>query len=238
MKFSMSPISSSPPPVSSAGAKLSVVAALSLVFGLLGFTVIGGLVSIVLGFIANVRIGRSEGRLRGRGLAWTGIIMSAVWLLALAVGIVGFVLPTFAKMQSGAMPYPGSGQDNFHRLLKATHFYQGDNGGKYPPAENWCVTLRQNLGARAEQALHRPGNPPNSDYGYGYNAAVAGLTSAEVNAKTVVFFELETPAANAAGGEELLRHSTGPNDVVFVCSADGRVTRLGTNNLATLRWKP
>ncbi len=234
----MSPTSSSPPPVSAAGAKLSVVAVLSLVFGLLGFTVIGGLVSILLGFIANVRISRSAGGLRGHGFAWTGIIMSAVWLLTLTVIVVGFVLPTFAKMQSGAMPYPGTGQDNFHRLLKATHFYQGDNGGKYPPAENWCVTLRANLGARAEQVLHRPGTPPNSDYGYGYNSAVAGLTPAEVNPQTVVFFELETPAANAAGGEELLRHPVGPNDVVFVCSANGRVTRVGSTNLTTLRWKP
>lgn len=234
----MSPTSSSPPSVSATGAKLSVVAVLSLVFGLLGFTVIGGLVSILLGFIANMRISRSAGRLRGHGFAWTGIIMSAVWLLTLTVVVVGFVLPTFAKMQSGAMPFPGSGHDNLRRLNKAVRFYQGDNGGKFPPTENWCVTLRPLLGARAEQVLHRPGSQPNSDYGYGYNAAVAGLTTAELNAKTVVFFELETPAANAAGGEELLRHPTLPNDYVFVCSADGNIARVASTNLATLRWKP
>jgi Domain of unknown function (DUF4190) len=237
----LSHVNSAPPPPANATApspKLSVVAVLAFMAGVLGFTVIGSIVGMVLGLVAKFRINRSEGRLRGRGFAWAGIILSAVWLVALTVAVVGFLLPAIAKAQAGMLNYPGGGERNLLRLGKAVQFYQDDNGGKFPPGENWCATLRPLLGARAELILRRPGAATGSACGYGYNAAVAGLTSAEVNAKTVIFFELDSPACDIAGGADLLRHPVNERDRVLVYLANGRVSAVVATNLATLRWKP
>jgi hypothetical protein len=217
-----------------AGTRLSVLAVLSLVFGALGFTVIGSLFGILLGIIAKFCIGRSDGRLRGRGLATAGMILSAVWLLACVVAY-GVVAP---KIVRRAFIGDRGSYDNLRRLNQAVGLYRGDSGGKYPPAESWCTALRPNLGARADSVLRTAGTPPDQTYAYGYNAEVAGLTPAEVNPKTVLFFELETPAANAAGGAELLRHPGPPNELINVCLASGRITQVSSNEVATLRWKP
>ena len=220
------------------GSKTSVLAVLAFAFGILGFTVVGSLVGLALGLVAKFRIKRSGGRLKGNGFAWAGIIVSGVWLLALAVAIVGFALPAFAKMQAGMMNYPGGSGRSLSRIALAARFFQNDNGGRLPPAENWTATLRPLLGARADLTLRRPGNPPGAECGYGYNADVAGLTAAEADPRTVVFFELETPACNAAGGAELLRHPVNERDRVFVVTVDGRVSAIVSTNLTALRWKP
>lgn len=218
--------------------KTSVLAVVALALGILGFTVIAGLAGLVLGIVAKIRITRSGGRLTGNGFAWAGIIVSTVWLLLLVVAVVGFALPAFTKMQAGMMANPGGSYGNLRRLGQAVRFYQNDNGGKFPPEEKWCATLRPNLGARADQILRRPGNPPGAECGYGYNAAVAGLTITEVNPETVVIFELETAGCNVSGGEELLRHPSNPRDYVFVITAAGSIKPFASTNLTALRWKP
>jgi hypothetical protein len=65
------------------GPRTSPLALASLLVGIAGlFTCgLGGLVGLILGIVARVRIARSEGRLTGAGTALAGIIVSAVTLL-------------------------------------------------------------------------------------------------------------------------------------------------------------
>jgi hypothetical protein len=53
----------------------------SLVFGILGFTVLGSIAGLIVGFIALKQI--KTRNQAGRGLAIAGIVISALWLLAL-----------------------------------------------------------------------------------------------------------------------------------------------------------
>jgi hypothetical protein len=64
---------------------------------------LGGLVGLILGIVARVRIARSQGRLTGAGTALAGIIVSAVTLvlgLAMAVAAVLAALFTFERAES------------------------------------------------------------------------------------------------------------------------------------------
>ena len=70
--------------------KTSGIASFSLAAGVLSFVCLfgfGGLLAIVLGWIAYGEIERSEGRLTGRGLAGTGIGLGIANLVASVVGV-------------------------------------------------------------------------------------------------------------------------------------------------------
>lgn len=225
-----------PPPVvrsdsESSPPKTSVLAVFSLVLGLLVCPALAGL---ACGIVARVRIARSNGRLKGGRWALAGIVVSA-FMLVLSFVAVG-VLPSLVMKESMRRMTNPDNRASLFRLSQATRFYQNDNGGKFPPAANWCETVRPNLGARADQVLR--GKATNSACGFGYNAAVAGLTPTDLNPITVVFFELASPDCNVAGDAELLRHPRDLHDHVAVLLVNGQVRSLSEAELPALRWKP
>lgn len=63
------------------------LAVASLVCGLAGFVACGipSVVGLVLGLVSLRRIGRSGGRLAGRGMAITGVVLGIVWLALIAL---------------------------------------------------------------------------------------------------------------------------------------------------------
>lgn len=65
------PPSAPPPPQRTSGFAIA-----SLVFGILG----GALFALVFGYIALSQIRRAGGRLRGRGVALTGVVLGWIWL--------------------------------------------------------------------------------------------------------------------------------------------------------------
>jgi hypothetical protein len=67
-------------------AKANTLAVASLVLGILGITVIGAVVSVVLGFMALGQIRRTGQR--GRGLAIAGLGLSALWLVLIGAYFV------------------------------------------------------------------------------------------------------------------------------------------------------
>jgi hypothetical protein len=72
--------------------RVSGLAVGSLVFGLLCCIPGSGLIGAILGGAALVRIGGARGRLSGRGLAFTGLILGVlgtVIYIALAIGVMG-----------------------------------------------------------------------------------------------------------------------------------------------------
>src|SRR5579859_1392853 len=95
-----------------AAGTISGLAVASLVLGLIGFTVIGAIASVVCGSLAFGQIART-GR-RGRGLAVTGLVLSALWLVALGAFLVlrGSSSPTQPSSSAGnsasATPRAGS----------------------------------------------------------------------------------------------------------------------------------
>ncbi|HAB15297.1 MAG TPA: DUF4190 domain-containing protein [Verrucomicrobiota bacterium] len=229
-----SPAPEAPQSQSRPAAKLSLLAVFSLLFGILGCTGLGALAGIAFGAIALVRINNSEGRLKGQGLAITGIIVSGLMLLLVPV-LAGMLLPALAKAKAKAQIIASVNQ--VKQIGLAARIYETDHEGKFPLAANWNDTLRPLLGEDADKILRRPA-ARESSCGYGYNALVAGLLSSKVDPATVMFFELEFPRDNAVGGEELLRQPEGRGDRVVVGLADGSVVQLRAENLSELRWQP
>jgi type II secretory pathway pseudopilin PulG len=214
-----------------AKAKLSALAVLSLVLGVLGCTGIGALAGLVCGLVALVRINRSGGRLTGRGLAIAGLLVSALMVPISA----GLLLPALAKAKSQAQTT--ASVNHLKQLGLAARMYSTDHADSFPPAERWTETLRPFLGPGADQVLRRPANA-GAVCGYGYNQAVAGKKESEVDPDTVLFFELEVPECDAVGGEELLRHPRSKGETVVVGYADGSVMQLRMERLSELRWEP
>ncbi len=223
-----------PPPLPTP-AKTSALAVVSLVFGLLGCTIIGAVVGLTCGIIAKVRISNSGGRLKGEGLALAGIIVSAVMLLLTPV-LAGMLLPALAQAKAKALTI--TSVNNLKNLGLAARIYSVDHGSTFPAAANWVETLRPDIGPNADKVLHRPGDGPEKPCGYGYNVQVAGMPEDKVSEQTVLFFELETPACDAVGGKELLRQPKNSRDIVVVGFKDGSVMQLRGDRLSQLRWKP
>ena len=75
-----------PPGVQRASTNGFAVASLVLGIAVLCTGIIGGILAVVFGYIALGRIADSEGRLRGRGMAITGIVFGwiAIGLTAIA----------------------------------------------------------------------------------------------------------------------------------------------------------
>src|SRR5262245_35970619 len=81
-------------------ANTSGMAITSLILGFLGFCGLTAIVGLILGIIAMVRINKSEGRLKGQGLAIAGVIISAVFLLLLPALLVPAARQAKAKVLS------------------------------------------------------------------------------------------------------------------------------------------
>jgi hypothetical protein len=78
-----------PPPAPAAG-QTSTMAMVSLISGILGWTILFGIASVVAvitGHMAKTEIRRSGGMLSGDGLATAGLILGYVNLAAIVVGI-------------------------------------------------------------------------------------------------------------------------------------------------------
>ena len=111
-----------------------------------------------------------------------------------------------------------------------------DNSEKLPDSKDWCDTLMPVAGNPS--IFQRPSDRTGARSGYGYNSAVAGLSTTKVNPSTVLFFELESGGWNISGGPELLRHPRNRSDPIVVCLADGSVQQLRGNQIDSLRWDP
>jgi hypothetical protein len=84
---------SSPPPVPLPSAnppQTSSLATSSLVLGILGFVTCGitAIVGLILGIVSTIKINRNPGRLKGKGLAKAGIILSSIALIAVIIAAV------------------------------------------------------------------------------------------------------------------------------------------------------
>jgi hypothetical protein len=100
--------STPPPPVSAAppalpAGKTSGMAIASLVLGILGLVSCGvtSLVGVVLGIVSLRKINRSQGALRGSGLAIAGICISGVFLMFIPIW-AALTLPAFSKAKGRA----------------------------------------------------------------------------------------------------------------------------------------
>ena len=209
-------------------AKMSGLAVTALVLGILSLCsfFITALPAIICGIIGLVKISKSEGRLKGKGLAIAGIVIPVVLLI-----MTSTMLPAFHGAREKVEQLICT--SNMHQLSIAMITYADDYGGKFPPSDQWCDLLTSYAGGN-ERIFNC--NPAESGgFSYGFNKNLDGLTTADISPQTVMLFEIEG-GRNIAGGAELLyaqRHQDEGCNIVF---ADGHVEFVKSERFGDLDW--
>ena len=211
----------------------------SLVLGILGIFPCGvcGVIGLPIGIAAMVKIGRSNGRLKGNGLAIAGISCSTVALVALVLQmiLIGLLLPALSSARASAMQAKALSQAR--ELALAATVYANDHDNRYPPADNWVQVLLDQ-GVINEQILVSP-FAMEDGRAFAMNAKVGGVRVADIAdpARTVLFFECAAQSP-LAGGPELFPTRPRSQTGYAVVFANGAVTDTLPEDIDLLLWDP
>ena len=228
-----------PPPALTHGAmppKTSGLAITSLILGILGLFSCGitGLVGLVLGLVALVKIKNSQGRLSGSGLAIAGIAVSGLFLLMLPI-FAAMLLPALANAKERAQTIHCV--NNVKQLGLAAIMYASDHNDTFPPAATWCDVIQTNIGS--SKVFQCPSGAEGGRSHYAFNAKLAGWETKKIRnpAATVLFFEADG-GWNLSGGRELMLKAPRHRRVFVVGFVDGHVEMVSESRLNNLRWEP
>jgi len=222
-----------PLPQTSGAAVASLIVA---ILGWLCLPIVGGFASLILGVVALSQIGRSHGRLKGRGMAIVAIIMSIVsTLVYIAMTIIVFYVMCWAHMDG-----PGAGEltesvSAARQLAAGTLNYAAVHNGQLPPRDGWDRTLLD-AGLISRDCLRDPSMPPGSRR-FAMNAALEGLTLRNLPSDTVLFFECEA-GSPPSGGKELLPRRPHHARKFVVAFVDGHAEAVPPERMNSLRWTP
>ncbi|MDC0219102.1 hypothetical protein OAL58_03860 [Verrucomicrobia bacterium] len=163
------------------------------------------------------------------------------------VGVLAsMLLPALAKAKAKANAIKSV--NNASTLGKGLHGYASENGGRLPPANQWCdVVLREVF---TEKVFVSPQDQPTGDprmeagqkfSSYALNAAVAGKNLNELAHDTVLVFECPLGWNGLGGLADIQRARTGPGlyrqlSTIAVTMADGSSRQVTFWELDGLNW--
>jgi prepilin-type processing-associated H-X9-DG protein len=221
------------PAAAPAAAKNSGLAIASVILGALGIVSCGitAVVGLVLGIVALAQISRSEGRLKGQGLAIAGVIVSALFLFVMPA----LLLPALAKAKAKAQGI--NCMNNVRQITLAVVLHAQANTNACPPAATWCEAIQTTIGS--DKVLQCPAGDKNHRCHYAFNAKLDGLSLDQIKnpAQTVLVFETDG-GWNLNGGSELLPRKSHHGRGVVVGFADGHVEMVTEARLSQLVWEP
>ncbi len=214
-----------------ADAKTSGLAIAALVLGILSFFTLflTAIPAIICGIIGLVKIEKSAGQLKGKGLAIAGIAAPAA-LLPIAL-MMGILMPALARTRQIA--YRMVCGTNLRSLSMAMLLYTSEYDGKYPTAEKWCDLLIEQDAALASKSFRCKG-ASEGPCNYAMNKNVENL-GRNAPADMVLLFEA-TPGWNQVGGPEILTTNNHQDDGCNVAFVDGHVEFVKTGDLNKLIW--
>lgn len=102
----------------------------SLILGLLFFVPLGFLLAIIFGFIALSRIKDSNGALKGKGLAITGLVLGFSWILLIPIMglLAAMAIPAFQKVRETSLEKMM--HNNARQISSAAEQYRLETGAQ------------------------------------------------------------------------------------------------------------
>ncbi len=216
-----------------AHAKTSGLAIASFVLALLSpFTcILAGIPAVILGIVALLKIDKSAGQLKGKGLAVAGIAIPPASLPIVAL-LLGIMMPALARTRQIAHRMVCG--TNMSGLGKAMLIYANDYDDKLPTPSKWCDLLVKY--AEVNPTSFRCKGTPEGPCNYAMNRNVEILGT---NAPPDVVLLFETHAGwNQVGGPEILTTDNHQGDGCNILFIDSHVAFIKTENLNRLKWKP
>lgn len=245
------------------------LAVAAFVMGLLSMTCILwpllALPAIICAIIALVKIGNSNGRLKGTGLAVTGLVIPAVFLLVVPI-LMAILMPALSRVKHIAQRTVCA--TNLRGLSVAMVVYTNDYDDTFP-AENWCDLLIEKADVSPKSFVCPESDAVEGESAYALNENIAGMNNGEMPPDIVMFFETDkgkepgprdTPITVRRFNEFLNEHGMGydpgtrvykdrfnqlggPDDVVIrhdggcnFAFADGHTEFVAEDRIPTLKW--
>ena len=189
--------------------------------------------AIILGIVSLVTISQSKGRLKGVGMAITGIALP-VALLPFVPCLMGILFPSLAHTRQLALRTHCA--VNLNQIASMMLMYAHENDSKFPTADKWCELLIEHEGAKRSIFHCKASASPPHTCSYAMNKNIENFDKeSDAPPDMVLLFETK-PGWNQSGGPELLttdnHHGQGYN-IVFV---DCHVEFVKTKDLKNLKW--
>jgi hypothetical protein len=219
------------PTAPSPDAKTSALAITSLVLGILSFCTffITAPIAIILGIVSLFKIEKSQGNLKGKGIAIAGIGIPVIALPFVAM-MMGILMPALARTRMIA--YRRVCGTNMSGLSKAMILYAGDSREMYSASDHWCDLLIEYEDCNRITFRCKGDKEGPSSYAMNKNVEKLGSNSP---ADMVLLFESK-PGWNQSGGPELLTTENHQGEGCNISFCDGYTAFVLTKNINNLRW--
>lgn len=220
-------------------------------------------VGLTIGIVALMRIQKSKGLLKGKGIAIAGVIVSAAMTLFISYRTILSMRPRQHKKRIAMVC-----GTNLSGLGKALHIYAGDYDDQYPTAEKWCDLLVMYSEVYPRQFVCKWSDVKTGESSYAFNKNLIGKRPTEVPPDVVLLFEtnfgknplgrqallaerdwhkfLEYPDSgkkvyelrwNQFGGPEILTTENHKGKGCNILFTDSHVAFVRTERLGELRWE-
>lgn len=217
------------------GAKTSGMAIASLILGICSIFTCGlsAIVGLVLGIVGLRSIRKSQGWLKGAGLAIAGIAVSGTALLMIPF-VMGITGTAFYNARKSAKEYLS--MNNARHLCLAVNLYCDENDGSFPPVDNWPAALKEYISD--EKILTSP-LAPEAGRIWAMNKNLDGRKIRDIKqpGRTVLIFEAHFDSP-PAGGRDLLTEKPGTIRGQVVGFVDGHAELVRYDRLDDLIWIP
>lgn len=188
-------------------------------------------VGLILSFIALIRIGKSQGRLMGKGLAVAGIVVSVVIMFFMCI-LTGLLLPALANARAHAKLLKEVASLNLVGTELLAH--AAENDGQLPAVADWETVVIDRMGM--DHFITMGGAGP---VAYAMNEHLEGVDLDELMSPetTVLLFECE-PGGPIVGDQTLLPPRPRAPRGYVILFADGTARGVHPAEVSSLTWEP
>ena len=184
------PVGGQAVPVMVVEPKTCGLAIAALVMGILSLfcSLFMAIPAIICGIIALVKIGKSNGQLKGNGFAIAGIVVPTVLTLVVVPLLLAILMPALNQTQRIAERVVCG--TNLKGLSVAMMVYSNDYDGKLP-TENWCDLFIEEVDVSPKSFVCPDSDAIEGESCYAMNINIAGKNLDKLPASVVLFFETD-----------------------------------------------